>query len=66
MHFVNLFGLVCLQGFLETYDILRIYANDAAARTIDIRYEKKRDGHNKRQDDEPDGSRPAISRAIAD
>ena len=44
----DLSGLVRMQGFLETYDVLRIHANDAAARAVNVRYEKKRDGHNKR------------------
>ena len=37
-----------MQGFLKTYDVARMHANDAAARAVNVRYEKKRDGHKKR------------------
>jgi len=44
----DLSGLVRMQGFGETNDILRLHANDAAARAVNVRYEKKRDRRNKR------------------
>jgi len=31
-----------MQGFGETYEVLRIHANEAAARAINVCYERKR------------------------
>src|SRR5579864_498105 len=43
-----------------------MHTDDAATRAVNVRDQKKRDGHNKRQDEKQDASRSKAARTIAD
>jgi hypothetical protein len=54
------------QALSETHQILRSHANHAATRAIDIRNQKKRDGHHERCNDKQDRSLFYSARTIPD
>jgi hypothetical protein len=54
-----------MQGLRETEEILWDYTNKAAARAVDVRYEKQCDGNDKGQNQKQDRSRFIVSRTKA-
>lgn len=53
------------QVLNETYQILRLHANDASTRAVNIRDEQEGDRQEKRQDQEVKGSRFNAVRSVA-
>jgi L-2-hydroxyglutarate oxidase LhgO len=54
------------QGLVQAHEILRSYMNEAATRTVDVRYQKERDRYNQRQNKQQSGSCSRATHAIPD